>query len=435
MPILAKSPAGTVTGIWGAAYVRLPSGKLKALQLGDKVKPGEQIVTTQDGIVQITNPKGKVAEVKPVTPQDSEVDRAIAAIEQGDEDAATAAGLTGGADGGMQPGLRVDRVHEEVGQLAFRFDTARGGRGEEFGRGEKLFIAREVPPAQLSINDVEVNEAAGVAVYTITLSRPSATPVTVNFATQDGVAKAGSDYTATSGSLTFAPGETRKTITVAIANDSVFEGVEGYRVVLSGASGNVRVTDAIGQGGINDQGGPTTPPPRPNNPPTTPDDDRPTITINDVTVNEAAGVAIYTVTLSNPTSASVVTVNYATQDGTAKAGSDYTATNGTLTFQPGETTKTITVPITNDTVSEGAEGYSVVLSGASANAKIGDATAQGGIDDQGGPGTPPPGPNVPPEVPDDDTPTASINDVEVNEAAGKIIFTVTLSNPSDKAIS
>ena len=57
MPILSKSPSGVVTGLWGSAFVKLPSGKLKPLQMGDQVKPGEQIITTQDGIVQITNPK------------------------------------------------------------------------------------------------------------------------------------------------------------------------------------------------------------------------------------------------------------------------------------------------------------------------------------------------------------------------------------------
>ena len=109
MPILSKSPSGTVTGLWGTAFVKLPNGKLKPLQVGDHVKPGEQIITTQDGIVQITNPKGKVAEVKPVAPV-SDLDRDIAAVERGDE--APAAGLTGGGEGGLTPGLRVDRVSE-----------------------------------------------------------------------------------------------------------------------------------------------------------------------------------------------------------------------------------------------------------------------------------------------------------------------------------
>ena len=122
MPILSKSPSGTVTGLWGSAFVKLPGGKLKPLQVGDHVKPGEQIITTQDGIVQITNPKGKVVEAKPAAPV-ADVDREIAALERGDE--ATAAGLTGGGEGGLTPGLRVDRVNESVTGLNFAYGTDR----------------------------------------------------------------------------------------------------------------------------------------------------------------------------------------------------------------------------------------------------------------------------------------------------------------------
>jgi T1SS-143 domain-containing protein len=381
--------------------------------------------------------------------------------------------------------------------------------------------------------------------------------VTVNFATQDGTATQGSDYTTTSGVLTFAPGETSKTISVPITNDAINEGIERYTVVLSNASGNAQIADGSGLGGINDQGGPTTPPPGPNVPPTTPDDDRPvvssitspnategspldftvtlshpsttpttvtlklegitatlgsdtgavkvstdgglnyttatvnpdgtitvnlpanaavnalhvqvptltdtlsegaetiklsgsttqntapaqgtgtindanglpTLNINDVEVNEAAGVAIYTVTLSNP-STTAVTVNFATQDGTATAGSDYATTSGVLTFAPGETSKTISVPITNDAINEGVERYTVVLSNASGNAQIADGSGLGGINDQGGPTTPPPGPNVPPTTPDDDRPhVASVSSPTVVEGAA-LNFNVALTHTS-----
>ncbi len=145
MPILSKSPSGTVTGLWGSAFVKLPNGKLKPLQMGDSVKPGEQIITTQDGIVQITNPKGKVAEVKPVAPV-SDLDRDIAAVERGDE--APAAGLTGGGEGGLTPGLRVDRVSESVSQLSFSFGTERPAPEVPVGVTQPLFFTAEVnsPP-------------------------------------------------------------------------------------------------------------------------------------------------------------------------------------------------------------------------------------------------------------------------------------------------
>ncbi|MBK9219118.1 MAG: hypothetical protein IPL70_12255 [Uliginosibacterium sp.] len=69
-----------------------------------------------------------------------------------------------------------------------------------------------------------IDEAAGTATYTVTLSNPSATPVTVAYGSANGTATAGSDYTATSGSLTFAPGATVATFTVPVTNDALYEG-------------------------------------------------------------------------------------------------------------------------------------------------------------------------------------------------------------------
>ncbi|MFZ6820685.1 Calx-beta domain-containing protein, partial [Undibacterium sp. Ji22W] len=80
----------------------------------------------------------------------------------------------------------------------------------------------------LSINDVIVNEAAGTATFTVTLSAASGQTVSVGYNTSNGTATAGSDYTATSGTLTFNPGVTTQTITVNIANDSVFELSENF---------------------------------------------------------------------------------------------------------------------------------------------------------------------------------------------------------------
>jgi len=246
MPILAKSPSGTVTGLWGSAYVRLPSGKLKALKVGDQVKSGEQIVTTQDGIVQITNPKGKVAEVKPVAPAGNDVDRAIAAIENDELDAATAAGLRGGADGGLQPGLRVDRVREDVGPQSFQFDTGRGLTRTEFRGDEKLQIARAVAPAQVTVNDVVVDEDAGTAVFTITLSRASATPVTITFFTQSGTATAGDDFEAVTRTVVIPAGERTVQVSVPIVDDQSLEPNETFSVVITSTSANAVVVDGTG---------------------------------------------------------------------------------------------------------------------------------------------------------------------------------------------
>lgn len=104
------------------------------------------------------------------------------------------------------------------------------------------------PPPSLSVNDVSVDEGdAGMvaALFTVSLSSAAAQPVTVDFATADGTASAPSDYGETSGTLTFAPGETGKTVSVPVNGDTLVEPDETFLVNLANASG---ATIADGQG-------------------------------------------------------------------------------------------------------------------------------------------------------------------------------------------
>ena len=150
MPILAMS-AGTVVAIRGTAFIRLPDGTLQPLHIGDKVKGGQHIVTDDNSWVQITpdaDAKPLVAApVEPVNP----VDQAIAALETDEE--APAAGLTGGGNGGLLPGLRVDRVQEGVTPLNYQYDTARDPSGFPVGStADQRALAQgvdvPVPPGQ-----------------------------------------------------------------------------------------------------------------------------------------------------------------------------------------------------------------------------------------------------------------------------------------------
>ena len=149
---------------------------------------------------------------------------------------------------------------------------------------------------------------------------------------------------ATIGTLTFAPGETKKTITVLINGDTMYEANETFRVLLVGAT-NATIKRGIATGTIRN------------------DDTKPSLTIGDVSVDENGGTAVFTVSLS-AASGLPVTVKYSTANGTAIAGSDYAATSGALTFAPGTTTQTISVPILDNTSHESNETFNLSLSGA-----------------------------------------------------------------------
>ena len=201
-------------------------------------------------------------------------------------------------------------------------------------------IAADAMPA-LSITDAPTVAEGGEAVFPVTLNPASSQVVTVAYATQDGTAVADSDYTATSGTLRFEPGETMQTIRVPTLRDAVAEPVETFTVVLSNPSGTNMVHDT-GVGTITDEG-------------------LPGLSIADAPTVAEGGEAVFPVTL-NPASSQVVTVAYATQDGTAVADSDYTATSGTLRFEPGETIQNIQVATLQDAIAEPSESFTVELS-------------------------------------------------------------------------
>jgi hypothetical protein len=106
----------------------------------------------------------------------------------------------------------------------------------------------------LSVGDVAITEPSSGSTplkFTVSLSAAASTPVTVQYATADGTSRAGSDYTATSGTLTFAPGTTSQTVSVPVLADSASEGSENFRLVLSNPSG-ASLAQAQATGTIND---------------------------------------------------------------------------------------------------------------------------------------------------------------------------------------
>jgi chitinase len=220
---------------------------------------------------------------------------------------------------------------------------------------------------RLTIDDVTViegNSGTVSAVFTVTLTPDSSQVVTVDYATSDQTATAGGDYTAVSDSLTFNPGQTTQFITIPVLGDLNDEPDETFLVTLS-AGVNAAILDDMAVGTIID------------------DDGLPVLTISDQTILEGdSGTTniVFDVALSIA-SPDVVTVNYTTVNGSATAGEDYTAVANTLTFQPGETSKQITVQANGDDVDEGnSEAFTVQLSSAN-NANIDDGVGAGTITD------------------------------------------------------
>lgn len=210
------------------------------------------------------------------------------------------------------------------------------------------------PTVQFSTNTYGVGEAAGSTTIAVTLSSLSSLPVTVNYATSNGTATAGSDYTAATGMLTFAPGESSKTFPMAITADALDEDNEVVGLSLSAPTGATLGTPANATLTITD------------------DDPTPTVQFEKpaFVASEGSDTVLITVTLSVP-SGKLVTVNYASSDGSATAGDDYAAVSGTLTFAPGATRQQIELALLEDTLVEASETIDLALSSPN-SAALGD---------------------------------------------------------------
>lgn len=191
---------------------------------------------------------------------------------------------------------------------------------------------------------LRVTEAAGQAVLTVRRSGGGDREATVDYATADGSATAGLDYTGQTGTLTFAPGETLKRITVPVAADGTAEGEEFFRVVLVATGGGASL-GAASQAIV-------------------------TITSSDPAVqfaapfyqaSEAASQALVSVKRTGSL-AEPLTVHYATSDGSAAAGTDYVPAEGDLTFPRGVAARTFAVTLVRDAAYEPLRTVALTLS-------------------------------------------------------------------------
>ena len=260
-----------------------------------------------------------------------------------------------------------------------------------------------------SINDPSVAEGASGSTtlqFTVTLDSPAPSGgATIDYATSDGTATAGSDYTTASGTVSFLAGETSKTIDITVAGENMVEVDETLTVTLSNPTGTaVIISDTTGTGTITN-------------------DDTTTVTIADSSANENAGTQTITATLSNPVQGGFA-LDVFTTDGTATvADSDYSSTAGsTLTFAgtAGET-QTLNLGGLGDTKVEADETFTISMT------NVGFTSVDTNDIDVTDTATY--------TILNDDTAKVTMDEVSVNEDTGIATITLTLDNEVDGGFS
>lgn len=270
----------------------------------------------------------------------------------------------------------------------------------------------------LEIDNVTITEGLSTppqATFTVRLSAPSQSPVTVDFRSVDGTARANLDYTPVLGTLTLPPNTTTATISVPILDDNLAEGLvdETFNIVLENPTG-ANLRSDVNQGGLGT---------------IVDDDSRAVMQFGQTDYVVAESGAFVQVTLhrrgdvSGPSS-----VVISTRDGqfpTAVGGQDYVIVSRTVSFAAGETTKTLNIPgllINDDALNELNEQFELVMSGPlPLGARLGSlTTAKVTI------------------VDNDPVPTLSVRDVSIEEGdrgSDVAIVTVALSAASGRQIA
>ncbi len=263
---------------------------------------------------------------------------------------------------GLEQLWRYDSAIEDGAKLEDRFNS---------GLDELVASTPETPPEEeelpdLTVGNRRVEEGEGAVLrFKVELSQASDEEVSVSYYTQQSTAKAGSDYIAESGTLTFAPGQTVQFVEVAVVNDNVQEDEERVLFKLEDAEG-ATILDGVAAGWIEDDdaGSPA----------------EPEVFVNNRRTEEAEGASLTFRMELTEAAGSDVTLTYATRNSTAKAGSDYTPVSGTIVIPTGELQAEVTVDLVNDGIAEGEERFFFEILEAE-GATIADGLALGWIED------------------------------------------------------
>jgi len=200
-------------------------------------------------------------------------------------------------------------------------------------------------------------ETAGIANLNVVRYNNTNSTVTVNYSTTNGTALAGTNYQATTGTLTFGPNVQLAAIQIPLIYDTNVTGPLQFTVGLSSPTSAAIGTPGTSTVILQDA------------------DTALSFNTNSSSVFKNAGTAVFTVTCSN-TNVEPVSVSYATTNGTAIAGADYTATSGTLTFSNGSSALAFSVPIINNSVVAGSHWFSVSLSNPTGPGRLVPPTTQ-----------------------------------------------------------
>ncbi len=200
----------------------------------------------------------------------------------------------------------------------------------------------EAPPApRVDAISVSKRECLCIVTVPIRLSTPVTTPVSVRWRTVGGTARDGRDFVGTNGAAQIPAGSVETSARVLLLEDLLHEGDEAFRVEIVSVTGGVVVGDPAIVTVVDD-------------------DPRPRVSVRSATVREAdRNVAIVLVMTMSGFSATPVTVQWSTQDGSALAGSDYVARSASVTFAPGELVKLVTVTIAGDRIAEPTEDFGI----------------------------------------------------------------------------
>jgi Calx-beta domain-containing protein len=242
----------------------------------------------------------------------------------------------------------------------------------------------------LTIDDATITEG-GTLGFAITLSNPSAEPITVTFASTPGTAVA-ADYDTASVQITIPPGQTDATVNIPTTDDSIDESDESFGLAVASVdNGTVGDTTDTASGTIVDNDG------------------APSLVIDDATITEA-GILVFDLSLSN-VSATDTIITFQTTPVTADAA-DYDTANIQVTIPAGQTAGSVSVQTTDDALDESDETITIAVVSVDSGA-LGDTsdTAMGTITD------------------DDGAPSLTIDDATITEG-GDLSFVVTLSNES-----